>query len=369
MFGGGSGTIEDPYLVEDAKDLDAVRYDLAAHYSQTKRINMKGWGTWEPIGYGDYSDAGFKGSYIGNGRSILNLSFSNATTETGQIGLFGHIIKARVEGVRTLDVTALLTDSQSVTIFGCVVGEARSSIISNCFSSGNATSTSPDVSVHMFGGVVGTSYGSKLLQCESAIKSSVAASISGGILGNMFNDLDGYESASSITDSKFTGTISGSAWYGGVVGYVQGYYYDQRSYLIKNCLSAGKIMAVGGSSVGGLIGSLMDAYAEDCVYVTSEIINTDRIPWKGKLFGNVHRGEELFSNCYYWPDMERGPWDNEYGLPVTLEEAKTQAFYKALGWDFENIWDIKEGQSYPFFKLPRTRTQCQRMPMGGFLRI
>lgn len=53
-FAGGDGTPENPYLIEDAFDLDAVRNNLRAHYQLINDIDLnispfnEGEG-WEPI--------------------------------------------------------------------------------------------------------------------------------------------------------------------------------------------------------------------------------------------------------------------------------------------------------------------------------
>lgn len=45
----GTGTAEDPYQVSSAGELDAVRYDLNAHYVQTGNIDLSGV-EWMPFG-------------------------------------------------------------------------------------------------------------------------------------------------------------------------------------------------------------------------------------------------------------------------------------------------------------------------------
>jgi hypothetical protein len=51
-FGGGNGTENDPYLVEDAADLAAVTGGTARtlwYYKQVNNIELGGWGNWTPI--------------------------------------------------------------------------------------------------------------------------------------------------------------------------------------------------------------------------------------------------------------------------------------------------------------------------------
>ena len=95
-FAGGSGTEADPYIIETAAQLDAVRNNLSASYRLNADIAFTeadfaeggafyndGIG-WVPIG--TYSDA-FKGTFDGNGHVIRNLQCGNSSY-SGTVGLF-----------------------------------------------------------------------------------------------------------------------------------------------------------------------------------------------------------------------------------------------------------------------------------------
>ena len=86
-FAGGSGTIEDPYLVQTAEQLNSIRYKPNMHYKLIADIDLSKWGNWTPIGgtpaYGGYPDdsvntahrgsAYFSGSLDGNGHAISGM--------------------------------------------------------------------------------------------------------------------------------------------------------------------------------------------------------------------------------------------------------------------------------------------------------
>ncbi len=55
-FSGGSGTKADPYIVKTAKDLDAMRDNLSAHYKLGATIDMSSIKNFEPIGTGIMDD-------------------------------------------------------------------------------------------------------------------------------------------------------------------------------------------------------------------------------------------------------------------------------------------------------------------------
>lgn len=44
VFAGGSGTREDPYLIETADQLNAIRYGLDRHYKLIADIDLSTWG-------------------------------------------------------------------------------------------------------------------------------------------------------------------------------------------------------------------------------------------------------------------------------------------------------------------------------------
>ena len=85
QFAGGSGTFEDPYLIETAEQLNAVRKGPSNHYKLIADIDLSDWGNWVPIGgtasYGflpgwDKADKGahtFYGSFDGNGHVVSGM--------------------------------------------------------------------------------------------------------------------------------------------------------------------------------------------------------------------------------------------------------------------------------------------------------
>ena len=77
-FAGGSGTEEDPFLIETAAQLDEVRQQPAAWYKMVTNITLSG--AWTPIGADE--TAPFTGHFDGNGYAIAGLSVSAANSPT-----------------------------------------------------------------------------------------------------------------------------------------------------------------------------------------------------------------------------------------------------------------------------------------------
>lgn len=84
-FAGGSGTLEDPYLIQTAEQLNAVRKGPTFHYKLIADIDLSKWGNWVPIGctaaYGflerwDKAEKGaflFAGTLDGDGHVISGM--------------------------------------------------------------------------------------------------------------------------------------------------------------------------------------------------------------------------------------------------------------------------------------------------------
>jgi len=84
VFAGGSGTKEDPYLIETPEQLNAIRKDSAKYFKLIKDIDLSGWGNWIPIGGTP--------AYGGNGDNAYNKAQFGANAFRGQLDGNGHVI-------------------------------------------------------------------------------------------------------------------------------------------------------------------------------------------------------------------------------------------------------------------------------------
>lgn len=131
----GSGTCEDPFLIEDARALKAFRDQVNAGESfencwfyQTENIDLKG-EIWQPIGVYD-SGCYFEGVYNGGGHYIENLLIVPEAGTKNNSGFFG-----------VLGGTVLNLGIESGSIYGSCVGSIASHSMSgsrpyiiNCYS-------------------------------------------------------------------------------------------------------------------------------------------------------------------------------------------------------------------------------------------
>ena len=108
QFAGGSGTYEDPYLIETAEQLNQVRNYMTSSFKQIADIDLgvppwnEGTG-WDPIGdYDPWDDTkSFRGNYNGNSYSIYNL-FIERPFES-DLGLFGSILGCKIKNIRLIN--------------------------------------------------------------------------------------------------------------------------------------------------------------------------------------------------------------------------------------------------------------------------
>jgi len=286
----GSGTDDDPYIIQTEADLNAIRNDLSAWYELVNDISMVQHQTdegFEPVG-GENNP--FQGHFNGKGHKIKSLFVNRPNTS--DIGLFGRVSAgATISNIRLVNVKIIGYD--------CVGGLVGSSCgtITNCATEGDVSGRS------RIGGLVG------------------------GTTRYPFG---------SIKHSYSTATVDGIYNVGGLIGWNEG--------IISNCYSAGNI--TGDYQVGGLIGT--DDYSEliECCYSVGKV--TGSPGHIGGLIG-VCNGIHDYRNSF-WDIETSGTTLSAGGIGKTTAEMKQKDTFSNTGWDFEAMWDIIEGDTYPFLK-------------------
>ncbi len=169
-FAGGSGTFEDPYLIQTAEQLNAIRQGPECHYKLIADIDLSDWGNWVPIGatdaYGfmagryDKAEKGafsFQGSLNGDGHVIsgMQIVINEETphlTEGANFrayGLFGNLAtnptKYKIQnlGVVNFNIDVNYTNLKNeVNLYaGAICGGMNNGTdIYNCYSRGGKIS-------------------------------------------------------------------------------------------------------------------------------------------------------------------------------------------------------------------------------------
>jgi PGF-CTERM protein len=253
----GSGTADDPYVITDAEELQAMEDDLDAHYELGNDIDASETADWnggdgfEPIGTaGPGVATSFTGSLDGQGHTIRGLTIDRSSENEAVIGKSTGVVEnvafeaAEIDGVR-----------HTAVVVGANEGTIRNVSVSGEVSGGNAV-----------GGVAGVNDGTVTESTSRATVSGTEAV--GGLVGDNSGDVTGsyaVEAVSgtrnvggligtlhgTVTNSYATGNVSGENSVGGLVGYS---WPDAGDELIETTYATGHVD--GNGNVGGLVGHL-----------------------------------------------------------------------------------------------------------------
>ncbi|MDR0768206.1 MAG: hypothetical protein LBE57_07285 [Methanosarcinales archaeon] len=191
-FGGGDGTLSDPFIIEDEADLAAISSQSSYYYILGGDIHLTS--PWEPIEQ-------FNGNLDGKEHTIFGLEIDNT------IGFTGLFIQTYGAVITNLTLESANVKSEGGAA-GAVVGYAQDTIFNNVAVSGNVISqlqNGPDI-----GGLVGIMEGGSIT--SSSFSGNVEGyEVIGGLVGRI-------ESGGSITSSSFSGKVEGYGMVGGLVG-------------------------------------------------------------------------------------------------------------------------------------------------------
>ena len=205
VFAGGSGTKEDPYLIETPEQLNAIRKNSAKYFKLIKDIDLSNWGNWIPIGgtpaYGGNGDDvnnkaqfgadSFRGQLDGNGHVISGMTikineakpYMQEKSNDRYFGLMGYMsdgLKNNDAGIRNLGLINFNIDvtysaySESLFIWaGAFASHALDATITNCYTANgkinfNLSKAPGADSIHtqfMFGGLASEIAGCKVTKC------------------------------------------------------------------------------------------------------------------------------------------------------------------------------------------------------------
>ena len=291
FFAEGDGSVQNPYKITNADDLFCLKYaiGMGLNISIENDINVSsilpddGWKSVEE----------FRGVLNGNNHNIL--------------GLWGAPFIDKNYG--TISGINLILDSKGISGSGAICSYLYSGgTIENCIVKGNVIGLS-----EYTGGICGISGGGTIRRCS------------------------------------MSGKVSNGRYVGGIVGYGSG---D-----IKECFSEGNVIGsyyVSGINNGTISVSVSDSYSNATVELTAvngEVagISTQskcfNCYYSGKIIGNSNKfgvSGVLSSHSYYNSETSGA---SQGGIPKISIDMKKQATYE--GWDFNTIWKIDEGKSYP----------------------
>ena len=392
LYGGGSGTESDPYLIYAPEQLDAMSVDpdnWDKHFRLMADLDLHGVVLY-PIGdfSGDFDTSRpFSGVFDGNGKTI-----SNFRSNTG--GIFKYVsgyvpgLEYLVTGVEVRNLTLIdpsvqggswpsplvnvlnyatvkrcsVTNGQvsegsfagglmglvrkstveecsviggnvsGTSYVGGLVGIARDSVVKNCFSSASA-----DGSDHVGGLVGGSLEASIITSCGATGDIHGRDDYVGGLAGSVGRQST--DSDCTVAGSFASGDVSGRGSIGGLVGHLR---YSQ----IMCSYATGQVSGV--NEVGGLVGSLfvlrvIDSYATGRVEGTGDDV--------GGFLGDDY---PPMYDCF-WDTETSGMSSGGLAGGLTTAQMHDPNTFISAGWDFvgetdngpSDIWIMPDGGGYP----------------------
>ena len=359
-FLGGDGSEENPYIIANKTHLNNVRKYLNSHFKMVADIVFmeadfaedgafyNGGQGFESIG-SDINYA-FYGVFDGGGHTIMGVRISSTD---GYVGIFGYNTGI-IKNLGLSDTSVY--DSYSYTYAGGIVGYNEGTI-SNCYNTGSVSASAYSrYSSANVGGIAGYNEGT-ISNCYNAGSVSVSSTYSYAYAGG----IAGYNYKGTISNCYNIGSVSASssddyssANAGGIVG--------QNHGTISNCYNTGSVPASASSTysyayAGGIAGdnggTISNCYNTGSVstFASSKSSFDNAGGIAGRNYGTI-------SNCYYLYIILKGAGSGtDIAVKCTLEAMKQQSTF--AGFDFESIWEMRKGNSYPFptlRKLPYTDT-------------
>ncbi len=224
---------------------------------------------------------------------------------------------------------------------GGLLGVNRGTI-SNCYATGGVSGRD------YIGGLVGENYNT-ISNCY-AVGTVVGNKRTGGLAGG---------SSGTISNCHATGAISGGQYTGGLVGI--------NNNMILNCYATGAVSV--GQCTGGLVGinhgMISNCYArggvsgDNCVGglvgqnygMTSYCYATGSVSGDNLVGGLVGENSVIVLVSFWDIETSGQSYSDGGGTPKTTAEMKRQSTFTEAGWDFIEIWNIGENQTYPFLRI------------------
>ena len=352
----GSGTAQDPYLIQDAADLAGLSYmvysgdgDLSnyncyysgVYFKQTANIDLSAH-YWQPIGssFDSSTQHNFSGIYDGGNYYVSGIKFSTAASNQG---LFSYVYGTSSTNLAEIKNLGIVNSTiQGYRNVGGVVAYSFYINISNCYNSATINAAGQRA-----GGIAGYVYGS-ISNCYNTGSITSTGTQVGGIVGYGEN----------ISDSYNTGVVIGDSEVGGISGALYG--------TIINCYNKGAV--TGNISVGGLSGGSSGAVTILNSYNIGDVTRpeeaTGYINGLGGIIGTATSNSIILNNYYGGACENIGAVNGEdtagasYSATLATDAKDANWYRSSMPWDLNNVWQLDAGQNdgYPTLRMTSTST-------------
>ncbi|UCG55626.1 MAG: hypothetical protein JSU70_12245 [Phycisphaerales bacterium] len=383
VFWHGKGEPNDPYVIHTAEQLNQIGLVVCAwdkHFKLMADIDLSVLGPTEFNRIGVTPRLSFGGSFSGNGHAISNLVYD--CNGLDYIGLFGSV-SGTVRNLTLIDPNVEAGTGRDIgSLVGILLGT-----VSNCHVEGGSVSGGTSVggligsggtienctsSVNVFGDrAVGGLVGSADFVSDSISSSNVVGNESvGGLAGKgkpgsvivrcgSSGNVVGVDSVggltgtsdtryvnSTVSESYSVANVSGQRSVGGLVG-VNDCSRRGPNSVIRNCYAGGSVEGI--DEIGGLVGAdsgeILFSYSACSVLGTGEHIG-------GFVGGEAGGGDgcERHTVGCFWDVEASGLSHSDGGAGKTTAEMRMRNTFTDAGWDFIEVWDIADNQTYPFLR-------------------
>ncbi len=290
---------------------------------------------------------GLIGYFVGSSSTsnLYDVTYSGSLSSTTSNANIGGIVGYASCYMTRAESTAQITSTGSTSHVGGLVGKISGNVSQ---SYANATITASGTSSNV-GGLIG---GGDAVISQSYTEGNVTATGSSSFTGGIAGQVDINQSGS-ITDCYSAATVSGTQYTAGIVGKVS------KGAVINRCYASGNVSGIyfGAGIVGYLYGT--NAKAKNCVALSNILSFTDQTAWASRVIGGYDNaaGDPDGSNLALSTmqvSLNNVPVkkydDLVEGIATTEAALKQAATYESKGWDFSDVWSIKEGTAYPTLK-------------------
>jgi len=374
-YSGGTGEPNNPYLIATAADMNEIGAnpaDWGSHFLLVNDVNLAAYTGTQfrrigGLGPGIYMP--FTGVFNGNDHTIFNFTYSTPGSDGWGYGLFALVDDANAV-IKKLNLINVNINSGSNGLdVGALIGRLGNGNVTNCHADGISI-----CGVMGIGGLIGHIVGTTgtVFSC-SASGNVIGHDCVGGLIGftvalpnPIAMPVSNCSADCNVTGNRFVGGLvgqngSGNNANGGLIfkcfakGSVKGNYrltggligWNSTQGTISNCYAMNNVD--GNDVTGGLVGGTGSGIfggttISNCYSSGSVTGNTST----GGLIGNSNPADDI-TGCF-WDMNTSGQNTSAGGEGKTSVEMQKESTFADAGWDFVEVWDIGEKQTYPFLR-------------------